>query len=338
MTPVFTESMMEKVYEKYEGSVSEALQQYTDSLENNLNTAEINYQRAEIAYANETITNDAYHTYKSNYLNMQQMVPVLLRIQEQLSYIDTVKQTTGQDVWFMDTYGYERLFLDTNNNQYIFNLKIIFALVILLSGIFSYEYNGNTVNMIRSTPHGRNWLFRKKWITAGTLTILIACIAYGIQFFHTVYIYGLSNMMAPLRSIPAFQYYYYDGSILGYMLWLYGLRVLILLTISTGVVILSIVCKRTHTVLCLNALVFITPSIFYLFDFEPAKWISTCTYLQGVHLTSSLNIPLFICYVPFVLLLFSLYKYGKKKWGNVTCWESYQFHVAEIRTALAKQK
>ncbi|MCR5636255.1 MAG: hypothetical protein K6F76_03625 [Clostridiales bacterium] len=115
----------------------------------------------------------------------------------------------------------------------------VITIIIILSGIFSFESKSNTNYLIRSTKNGRERLFKVKLFTSAAVTAFVWCVAYAAEFFGIYNKYGLDCFSAPLQSLEFFMSFPFSISIGAYLIIMYLFRLLLLLGAAAIVMLIS---------------------------------------------------------------------------------------------------
>ncbi len=146
------------------------------------------------------------------------------------------KKAQGYDVQFIDQVKAEYFFSHSTDMLYS---GLIFALVCLFAcgSLFAGEYEGNMLQLIRTTQNGQKRLF---WTKYGVM-LSFYCIAFAGYFapewYNWLHKYEMTNLDAPIQSIERFANLETNLSIFGFtLIWyafmfLAGLQLLCLLSL-----------------------------------------------------------------------------------------------------------
>lgn len=216
--------------------------------------------------------------YKVNYdeLNNYQ----ILKIKEQLSYMDKVKIEQDIDVWFIDQKPYNvlwsenGLYLETEyEKQEMYGVLTVSLIILLLSNLFMYDNNCGLKKVIHSTVKGREKIFNLK-VCVVLLTVFVVClIVYGTELYEINSIYPMTSLNAPIQSVSCMEKFPYEISILGYLIFVE----LIHLLCSIAIAFISIAIKEcigNIKGLFMAVAILIAPGILKILGFEWGKNIS----------------------------------------------------------------
>ncbi|MCR5636226.1 MAG: hypothetical protein K6F76_03480 [Clostridiales bacterium] len=234
------DSIINDFYASYSGEISEESQSYISNLEAEIEAAHTKLIDTKRAYdsgaADEKELKKATDKYNS-YGEYSQVIDI---IYERTDYIESVKQYRGIDAWYVNSYGYEKLLSRESylRQEYSAVLTVI-TIIIILSGIFSFESKSNTNYLIRSTEKGREKLFRVKLLTAEAVTVFIWCATYAAEFFGIYNKYGLDCFNAPIQSLEFFMSFPLNISIGAYLILMYLCRLLLMMSMAGVIMLIS---------------------------------------------------------------------------------------------------
>lgn len=234
------DSIINDFYSSYSGEISEESQSYISNLEADIEAAHTKLIDTKRAYDSGTADEKELKKATDKYNSYSEYSEALEIIYARTGYIESVKEYQGIDAWYVNPYGYEKLLSRESylRQEYSAVLSII-TLIIILSGIFSFESKSNTNFLIRSTKKGREKLFRVKLLTAEVVTVFIWCVTYAAEFLGIYNKYGLDCFNAPLQSLEFFMSFPFSISIGAYLILMYLFRFLLLLGAAAIVMLIS---------------------------------------------------------------------------------------------------
>ena len=159
--------------------------------------------------------------YPEQYENQMQ---ALSQIEMQANLALSREEQTGIPAYLVDESGYLKLMQDTGGDLYD-SLLILAAVVLCCSSIFSRENTFGTRKMLRICAAG-NRLMMDKVLLSVLLSAVITAMVYGTRIAIVCKDYLMQYAEAPVQSILIFQNYSHSLSLLQYLLWLFGLRLL----------------------------------------------------------------------------------------------------------------
>lgn len=232
--------------EKYEGVPGDESEQYISEMSEMLSDIEKEYEQAAIDYEAGRITEEQlmmctmrYHTFESERIFMSQ-------IKEQKDYIELQKTERDIDGWYINMYGYNHLF---TTGDTMGNIVLIFAVVLLCSGVFSYEKKSGTLFIVRGSMDGRSKVFSMKMRAAVVVTLVMSAVSTVIEIVSISYVYGLSGFAAPVQSVYMLEFVPFKCSIGVFVVGMYLLKALVLVGMAVFVCAVSMTVNQRKTII-----------------------------------------------------------------------------------------
>lgn len=190
-----------------------------------------------------------------------------------------VKRMNGQgiDAVILMPYEYmEALGTSQGENQKKLALINVLAVMIISCGFLSYEKKNEVHRIALAYCNRRRWIVRKLLANLA-LTAAFEAISYGIYYYKLSGVYDLANLQAPLKSLPVFENYAWNPSILGFILTDLLMRFVMLAALS---VVISFVSVHVKYVYCLIISMAATlPQFLYMIGFDVLDRISIGRYV-----------------------------------------------------------
>ena len=197
-----TGTYMNEFYETYSGVPGIAVTRYLEKLDSELTEVYKEYDEAAKKYEEGEITYDelfeasmkvdAYSSKQEAYYN----------ISDNIYYLQMLNEERGIRGWLLNDAGYKCLFDENSKNlNNTHALIAVFATVLMLSGILSYEKKSGTIRLIRSVSGGRMVMYKRKLLTSVIITGIIWAVVYGIEIYNVYQMYGLDCFGAPVQSL-----------------------------------------------------------------------------------------------------------------------------------------
>lgn len=237
---------------KYEGVPSEASKLELQELEVFLMELETGYVQAMEAFKKGEITEKELWQWNTKYDLYESERYFIKAMQDYNVYLEELKDTRGIEGWYVNLYSYNHLFKNKNR---IVDIVLLLGIVLLCSGIFSYDKQYDMESMIRACKEGRTNHFKKKMWVCISLTCIIMVIATLFELSNTMYLYNLSGLSAPVQSLSMLSFVPFQCSIGAFIVLLYLFKTLIVCFVGLFVTILAIfikqkVCVAVAIVLC----------------------------------------------------------------------------------------
>lgn len=167
-----------------------------------------------------------------------------------------------------------------DNYQRKNGVLLLFALVLLLSGVFSQERQSRMTQLLRGSPRGRGRLWRRKALAALLLTVAVWLIFEAGELRAIRKAYGAIAFAAPLQSFEYFADLPYSVSlgagVTAYLL----LRLLALCTAAGGILFLSANCRQNNTAILLGCGVLVLPACLSLMGVKAFDRLSLVRFLS----------------------------------------------------------
>lgn len=174
-------------------------------------------------------------------------------------------------------YEYEAIFgAAQGENQRLLALFNILAAIVISAGIISYE-KGCDVNTLANTYFKRRkWLVRK--ISANIVLIAIfELITYGIYYYKLFKQYDVTGLNLPLKSLPFFEDYIFNPSIMGFIVIDLFIKLVLLVAFSSIICVVSKYIKTLYSLL--TGMVIVIPQMLYMIGFETLDKLSIGRYI-----------------------------------------------------------
>lgn len=226
-------------YETYGGEFSQTIIDYVNSQQAECDEAAEAYLEGKKQFDQGLIDQkqlDKLQNISEGYVDMRHN---LTEINNQITYVKSQLEQ-GYDAHLIDDTSYNNLFGKLNYSvDNLISIKIIFLLVLLLSGLFAFEKKSNTVAFLRSLQKGRRNMFGMKLFVTVVVTIGLWFMYYGIQLYGFYHNYGFTFLDSPLRSVKVMEHAPLNCSIGAFLIILYLTRLFMLLCISFIIMMIS---------------------------------------------------------------------------------------------------
>lgn len=234
-----SKSNMKTFCETYGGELSQTTLDYVESKQAEYDKAAEDYKEGTQQFKNGTIDQKQLERLQNINDSYSEKRNTLLDITKKITYVKSQIEQ-GYDAHLIDDTSYTKLFGKLNysvNN--LISIKIIFLMILILSGIFSFERKSNTVAFLRSLPKGRQNVFRMKLFVSIAVTVGLWALYYGIQLYEFYHNYGFTYLDAPLRSIQIMKAAPINCEIGTFLIILYVTRLIMLLCIAFIIMMIS---------------------------------------------------------------------------------------------------
>lgn len=204
----------------------------------------------------ESIHRKYQEEYEEFLENLDYSIPAVeevLRYRESListidGAVDYVKRMNGQGtgVVILAPYEYmEALGTSQGENQKTMALINVLAVMVISCGFLSYEKKNEVHRIALAYCGRRKWIVRKLLANLA-LTAAFEAASYGIYYGKLSRVYDLANLQAPLKSLPMFEQYIWNPSILGFIVTDLLIRFVLLAALSAVVSFVSVHVKYIY--------------------------------------------------------------------------------------------
>lgn len=242
--------------EKYEGVQSEDSENFIEELDIEMEKLNKEYEECILAYDNGEISVEEWFIMDEKYRAFESERDLLNELKAQQEHLNTIKSEDNVDGWYVNVYGYNHLFAVEDT---LGNIGLIFAIVLICSGLFAYEKLNGTVYIVRGSSGGRKKVFAYKLQVAVLSALLLFLTITGIEILLIDHLYGLSGFAAPIQSLYTLDFIPFECNIGTFIFIMYTLKGLVILSLSAIVCMVSMSASKKQIitvliVLCIPAL------------------------------------------------------------------------------------
>ena len=201
-----------------------------------------------------------YQRCRNIYEQAEVKIESYARISSEVAYAQNASKSLGYPVWILNDSGYKRLIGTVGyRSQVLEGLKILLAIVLIMSGMFSVERKRDMKPLLCATLHGRWNLIEKKVIAAAIITLLVMAVVYIPDMISICKLFPIDHLLAPLKSLSFMAYNTFEGSILLYFVYMFAIRFAIFFAVAMVIGAISTVCSMEVSVMA--GMVLLVPSI-----------------------------------------------------------------------------
>lgn len=231
-------------------------------------------------------------------------------LQEQTSYLESLKQGRNIQGWYVNVYSYNHLL---RGGAELSNLFLVFGIVLLCSGIFSTEDKHGMRFAMRGSVNGRTVIFKKKMQVAFVLAFFLFLVTAALEIGSVAWVYGLKGLAAPVQSLMSLSFVPVKCSIGVFLAVLYLMKAIMLLAAAAFTCMLS--ARTTQKFTIGLALALCIPELLVMAGFEFFKYVSIVEVLSVVpFMFQTKNMAVTAAALVFLLLGVQSVRIGRKKW------------------------
>lgn len=267
----------------------------------------------------EKMLTEAQIKYQNNQISMEEFSAVNLLVSNNLESRDGFQRVVAQynytkennlplvyDTGYLNLFG---LGYDSYSTDFVQAIIMILFMVFIFAEYFSKEYSTGMIKLITTLPFGRRKLLRVKLVLCFFITLLVYLISYLPELWHVGKVYGLSQIFAPVRSIPAMASNKLASlSIVSFLLMIYGYRFIMAVLTALLIFVLAVMRKNTIQAATLTLGILTLPLFIHVLGIDIADYFT----LNGLF---SMNLVLnewpafaviLVMLLPFVFIGFNL--------------------------------
>jgi len=242
--------------EKYQGVKSDESEKFIEDLNVEMEQLNKEYEECLLAYGNGEISADEWFIVDEKYRAFESERDLLAELKAQQEYLSRIKSEDDIDGWYVNVYGYNHLFAVEDT---LGNIGLVFAVVLICSGLFAYEKTNNTTYIVRGSSQGRKKVFGYKIQVALVSSLLLFITVTAIEILQIEHLYGLSGFTAPVQSLYMLDFIPFECTIGMFVLLMYTFKGLVILSVSVVVCMISMSANKKQIVtvliiLCIPAL------------------------------------------------------------------------------------
>lgn len=201
---------------------------------------------------------------------------VLKMVRENVEYVNLMNDK-GIRAAVLKPYEYEAIFGGIQGeNQRLLALINILAAIAISAGMISYEKGCNVNTLANTYWKRRKWLVRKIGANIVLITVF-ELITYGIYYWKLFRQYRATGLNLPLKSLPFFENYIINPSIIGFVIIDLCVKLVLLAALSAMVCAVSKYVKTLYSLLA--GMIIVVPQMLYMIGFERLDKLSIGRYV-----------------------------------------------------------
>lgn len=281
------ETIVNQYYELLQGEIDENTLSKIDDLISNNNQKIQEYETYSEKYDKGSIN---YSDYYMNELNLEGAYKNQIALQQVKSRAEELYDK-NEGLWLVDEEGFKSILgyndgSDLGQNQNCANkqseisLLSIVVLILMLSGIISFETQSGTKQMLKSMPKGRNKLFKSKILAVLIITVSVWVVSYTGEIIAL-----MSNnsqiFNAPVHSFTSLEKMQVDIKFWQFVVMIYIYRLLALFSIASIIILLSSIGSNINLTYVISCGILVAPSVLYYYlGISFVKFFSASYYLS----------------------------------------------------------
>lgn len=287
-----TRAYLNEIYREYEGVDDGRLRAWMAEKQAELEQVTQEYETKVAEYAAGSISDAEFDSAAQRYSSYSTMIAAVGQLEEQLAYVDRLKEERDIDVWIVNERPYRLLWTENGlwvgsgyEEQEFIAIANVILIIFLMSSVFSYDKSCGMYGVIRCTKGGRISLFRKKTGIAALVCVLVSGVSYGLRFWEVCRNDPLHCLNAPVQSLRFLEDFPLPVSIGGFLCIVFLLHVGVLTALAYVTSEMTYLLKSIKGVLC-TILIAVVPQILYMLGLE---WCYDLSLVQPLVYVELLN-------------------------------------------------
>lgn len=167
-------------------------------------------------------------------------------LEEQVSYGEKL-EGRGIAGWFLNKKGFEKLLGEENMARRLFSgVLAAVVLILILSPVFSSEWQCGIGKILRCTKKGRRTVFVRKYVCAAFVVLVVSVIIFVTEFYGIMVNYPLEGLSAPVQNIPLLERFPFRWNIMMFLILWVLCRTFVFVVIAVLCLCVSVLSERVE--------------------------------------------------------------------------------------------
>ena len=265
-------------YEKYAGEVNRYTIKAIRAEAAEIEAQEKEQKELEQAWKNGSLTMAEYQMKLGEGTFLSYKKEALEHVWEDVVSLMGDAEEKEKTLYLVNPLGWEQLLGEdgTETNEQLI-LQELFFILLLFSGVYSYEYQTGAVTLLRGSRKGRGRNYLEKILLAEGISFLMIVIDFGVRYKAVGQQYGLAESGAPVQSLSWLRDFSISCSIRGYIVLVLLGKWLIFSGIIGMLFLLSVYLKNSRKVLMAALAVLELPA---LLGWKEVPFFKNCSILR----------------------------------------------------------
>ena len=186
----------------------------------------------------------------------------------------------GFTPWLIEQTPFESVYgTAAQSNQHRAAVVAVLALTLLLAGSMAYERQSGMTFLLGATPRGRGVLLIRKILVAAPAATAVWATVYGMELYTLISDFTIQTWNVPVQNLSMMTHFPILCSIKGWLVILYGYRLLALFCGAILVLLVSSCVKRVEIAYIAGCGIMLIPSLLYAYVgigiFRPLAYITS---------------------------------------------------------------
>ena len=280
--PMFnpTEMAAQQYTAELAGEITDDTFAQINAIEAKLEQTIADYENAKLAYENGEIADNQLNVYAYHAGTARTNKEGLERVHSRAEELFELGAAKGFTPWLIEQTPFESVYgTAAQSNQHQAAVVAVLALTLLLAGSMAYERQSGMTFLLGAAPRGRGALLVRKILVAALAAAAVWATVYGIELYTLISDFSIQTWNVPVQNLSMMTYFPILCSIKGWLVILYGCRLLALFCGAILVLLVSSCVKRVEIAYVAGCGVMLTPSLLYAYVgieiFRPLAYITS---------------------------------------------------------------
>lgn len=224
-------------------------------------------------------------------------------VHDQFQYLQMQQETFNENVSFVNRITTDELF-QQNKRDTLLAITFLVLVGLVLSTLFTRDYQNGAIHLLRTTKHGRSKLFIHQLIIGYIVTFFLLLVVYVPKYINLYRQYPKLDWAAPIQSIEQFSALPWSVSIFQYVVLLSVLKLIASIFIVHIMKQISIIVQKQTLSLLLHCAIFIVPLLIAYLGFTQVNhYTFNIFFLSSFVLNGANATGLSIVYVSITAIL-----------------------------------
>ena len=280
--PMFnpTEMAAQQYIAELAGEITDDTFARMNAIEAELNRTIADYEDAKLAYENGEIADNQLNVYAYYAGTARTNKEGLERVRSRAEELFELGAAKGFTPWLIEQTPFESVYgTAAQSNQHRAAVVAVLALTLLLSGSMAYERQSGMTFLLGATPRGRGALLIRKILVAALVSTAVWATVYGMELYTLISDFTIQTWNVPVQNLSMMTHFPILCDIKGWLVILYGCRLLALFCGAILVLLVSSSVKRVEIAYIAGCGIMLIPSLLYAYVgieiFRPLAYITS---------------------------------------------------------------
>ena len=262
------------------GEITDDIFARMDAIEAELDRTIAEYEDAKLAYENGEIADNQLNVYAYHAGTARTNKEGLERVRSRTEKLFELGAAKGFTPWLIEQMPFESVYGTTaQSNQHRAAVVAVLALTLLLAGSMAYERQSGMTFVLGAVPRGRGVLLIRKILVAALVSTAVWATVYGMELYTLISDFTIQTWNVPVQNLSMMTHFPILCDIKGWLVILYGCRLLALFCGAILVLLVSSSVKRVEIAYIAGCGIMLIPSLLYAYVgieiFRPLAYITS---------------------------------------------------------------